>query len=1352
MTVNYIEIIKKSPYYYQVDGLLLEKKCPNKSWREWKDNLPDYCEKEKVFLDIVQLEYENPYSFMEMMKRLSHKLEKEFVEFLETEKERIEEIYKREAHLMVVPTLQNWKEIKKNLTHFHGTCECVSHFFLRTALQHYRNDWTATITSFRNLLMGKIIMGIEPYKKHTCFIEGTPIWTTDGVKPIEQVKVGDLVATHNGRFCSVMKTFKNKRENRKLYTIYNSCGKVAVATGDHPFLVRSKEYQQIVWKRACDLTKNDYMAKCSLSGLQSYHLFSHLKDYPELNMFIHKYPRIVGISISRIMGNNGHVSITTKELDECLNQIQKNDLRIYEDLVINLINISIRMRIWKWVLETNQHALVRGWWEAFTNKTYFDTKEEADMVNMVLNLYNYNVILKKNAIIPTARWCLQKQKGRMSCFQNDELTLGDKVFVRFSHKKKFSGEHPFVYTLSVDRDHSYSVNGYIVKNCMGLTPDTMVLKENVIVPILGLQPGDFILDRTYSRVRVRNVIKNHYEGKVVSILGCSHSISTIIYMKNDSTKYIQDLEDTGEIQSPSICYYYDTAIDKKFSGHRLNFLLKYLCDWKIEEENEWFKWPISISDKIFLSSVLPSFHSFHYKLHDNDIYIKKDILNEFINQHVFDLLYISVEKLKYFFSYIDRANCNQIRLDHKQSHFCSTLRYFINKEKKDIQQQNYIGDIYDIEIEGDGFCTPHTIIKKDFKVGIENRNLDNISYLHVPDVFFQKINIDDGENQTSKVWQEIVSDQLKNGKPSIICADRNKNECVSGDTRILTYNGVVPISSKKDEMVSVWNGTHFTDVMVTKTGYEKKFLNIHFSNGMCLTCTPYHKFFILGPRGDIEKSHASEIVCGDELAPYQLPSISTMDVLPSSIIMTLEWIAKRCVYIENYVVLFDKDVESLKDILLDLQYCGLRSNILFNSYRNEYELRVDKARWNLLNYRHLNKHTTYIEGDKIENIKVVRIEESQKYQESYCFHEPFSGTAIFEGMATGQCENFSDVMCVQGCIDISKFITTNPLRKHLYNYHVTVYTTKECPFLRLLQLEYDHLEIKDIETCQEEWNIKRHAHALSSVPAIFLDNLYVGNFIDFWKHYLCPVLDIESLYKSVYLLCQGLDNAIDKEQKHRIINEFCFLSNRPILLRVIKLRQVLVSMKLSFDDPQSQQLNNTIFKTVYHAAIKASNDLSVKKGSCINSSKIISKLEASLRNNENLWQNILKKGIRNIIYIRTWEEVEKNILDRFHQFLSKEINVLTNSVDSLTVLDTIGKLNSVQETGIPNSLKKIYQNEYEVSQLKRLQFMVDRKKYNVVDDTFHLYIDEQMDEELLSEIQQKIWEEGFHTIQIHHYK
>jgi hypothetical protein len=1337
-----------------VDVFLLEKTCPSSNglWKEWKHNLPDYCEKEKVFLDIVQLEYENPYSFMEMMNKLSHKLEKEFVEFIETETERIEEIHQKEIHLMVIPTMQNWKEIKKNLVRFCGICENVSHFFLRTSLQHYKNDWTATITSFRNLLMGKIIMGIEPYKKHTCFIKGTPVWTTDGIKPIEQIQAGDKVFTHNGRSCRVINTFKNKRENRKLYTIHTSYGKVATATEDHEFLVYSTDYHLVIWKRVYNLTRNDYLVACSLVDRQSFHFSNHLKNYPNLDVFIHKYPRIVGISISRIMGNNGFVAISTNELDDCLKQIEENDLKIYDDLVINLTNISIRMKVWKWVLETNQHEFVWGWWEAFQNKTYFDTKEEAELVNMILNLYNYNVELKRNILIPGSKWCLEKRKRmKLCCCQNEKLFIEDKMFVRFSHKKKVLGEHPFVYTLGVDKDHSYTVNGYIVKNCMGLTPNTMVLKENIIVPISELQPGDFILDKTYSKVKISNIIKNHYEGQVFSIHDCSHSASTIIYLKNNgNARHIQDLEDNEKIQSPSIWYYYDKIIDKKFSNNLLNFLLKYVCDWKIEEENEWFKWPISISDKLFLSAVLPSFHSFHYKLHDNDIYIKKDILTEFINQCVFDLLYISVEKLKYFFSYIDRVNNGQIRLDHKQSHFCDTLRFFINRENNNIQQHNYIGDIYDIEVEGDGFCTSQTIIKKDFKVSIENRNLDNFSYLYIPDVFFQKINIEDGENQTSKVWQEIVRDQLKNGKPSIVCVDRNKNECVSGDTRILTYNGIVSISSKKDEIVSVWNGTHFTDVMITQTGYEKKFLKFHFSNGMCLTCTPYHKFFLLGPDGNIKKSHASEIVCGDEMAPYQLPSISTIDVLPSSIIMTLEWIAKRCVYIENYVVLFDKDVESLKDILMDLQYCGLASNILFNSYRNEYELRIKKERWNLLNYRHLNKHTIYIEGDIIKNIKVVRIEESQKYQESYCFHEPFSGTAIFEGIATGQCENFSDVMCVQGFIDVSKFITTNPLKKHLYNYHVSVYTTKDCPFLRLLQLEYEYLEFKDIETCQEEWNIKRHAHALSSVPAIFLDNIYVGNFIDFWKHYLCPVLEVETLYKSVYLLCQGLDNAIDQEQKHKIINGFGFLSNRPILLKVANMRNVLVGMKLSLDDPQSQKLNDTIFKTIYHAAIKASNDLSVKKGPCINSSKIISKLEDCLENNENLWQNILKKGIRNAIYIRTLDEIEKNILYQFYQFLRKEINVLTNNTDHLTVLDTIGKLNSVRDTNIPNSLKKIYQNEYEVSQLKRLRFMVERKKYNVVDDIFHLYIDDQMDEELLSELQQKVWGEGFDTIQIHH--
>ena len=56
MTIDYIEIIRRSPYYYQVDGALLEDKCPcnigvDFIWGKWKKELPDYCKKEKVFLN-----------------------------------------------------------------------------------------------------------------------------------------------------------------------------------------------------------------------------------------------------------------------------------------------------------------------------------------------------------------------------------------------------------------------------------------------------------------------------------------------------------------------------------------------------------------------------------------------------------------------------------------------------------------------------------------------------------------------------------------------------------------------------------------------------------------------------------------------------------------------------------------------------------------------------------------------------------------------------------------------------------------------------------------------------------------------------------------------------------------------------------------------------------------------------------------------------------------------------------------------------------------------------------------------------------------------------------------------------
>ena len=1360
MTQNYIEIIKRSPYYYQVDGEILEKSYPGVGmWDTWKHNLPDYCEKERVFLDIVRLEFENGYTFVGAMRRMIERFGKDFMEMIEKEQATLEEIYKERSSSLILPVWENWKIMKRNLVRCDKICETLPQFFLRISFTYHKNDWTATVACFQNLLQGKIVLGIELYTKHTCFVKGTPVWTTGGTKPVECVEKGDLVATHNGRFCRVLNKLINKLGERKLYKVYTKYGEVAIATDDHQFLVYNKQHDKIAWKTTEELEGNDYLLKSTIVGLHSYHLFDLLKEYPVLNIFVHKHPRIVGLTISRIMGNNGVVDIQHHEIRDCVSNLEKHEAKMYEDIIILLTDIKIRMIIWKWVLETNHYLLVKGWWEAFKTQTYFSTKEEAEMVAMVLNLYKHEVVIRKGWVVNG--WFLLRKKN-YGCMVRSKprLVIGDKVFIKFSSRKRWFDIPEYVYTLNVERDHSYSVNGYVVKNCMGLTPDTMVLAEDKIVPIYELKSGDYIIDKSLKKKKILNVVKNNYEGVIVSICnGGSYTAMTPLYTKNGSNCIDEcvavDITDPTHIYQPDImssCYY-NASIDQMFSASVMNFLLRYLCDWEIEEKNGWCEWKISLSENMYVEPIVQTFHSFQYKIRGNTIFVQKDILMRFIEKCLDDLLYVSPIKLRYFFSYIDRKSI--IYPDKKKIQYLDVIRALMGcKDIITIEQHNYIGDVYDMEIEGEGYCTPYAVVKKHFKTCIRERDREGVSYVCIPDQFFQKINLStesewEKGKQTSDVWFEIMRSQIQYGKPSVLCIDRNNNECVSGDMRILTYNGVIPISSKKDEFVSVWNGEHFTDVMITQTGSDKKFLKIHFSNGLCLSCTPYHQFYIKeNDTMEIKKISASEIICGDEIAPFQLPSVSSVDILPSSIIMTLEWVAKRCVYVENDVVLFERDIESVKDILLDLQYCGVNSHIVFNSYRNEYELRIDKARWNLLNHRHLNKNVSYIEGDIVEKVKVVKIEETHKYQESYCFHEPYMGTSIFEGIATGQCENLVDMMCVQGLLDISKFLKPNPLKKQLQKYGVVIYTNRNCPFSQIVQMEYKDVEIRDIEIYQDEWKIKRHNHALSSVPAIFLGNTYAGNFVDFWKQYLCPVFDTEELRRSVGTLCRGLDHAVDQEKN--IVNKLCFLSYRPILLKVRGFREILVRMRLSIDEPETEYLNKIIFETIHHTSLRASNELANEKGPCINSDKVISIFERFLKNHEKLYQDIKEKGLRNMISVMTCHEEDKNLVSRFYNWLKKDVVMAYGHESSgKDVMDSIYQSRSLFGIDVPNSLKNIYQNEYEISQWQRLKIIMKRKQYNVVDDTFHLYLWDGITEDELSELQQQIWSGGFRTIEIH---
>lgn len=78
-----------------------------------------------------------------------------------------------------------------------------------------------------------------------CFVANTRVYTTDGVKPIQEIEIGDRVVTGNGSIQRVLQTHQNLLNNRQLYDIKCYRTPTICVTGDHRFLSISQE--QISW-------------------------------------------------------------------------------------------------------------------------------------------------------------------------------------------------------------------------------------------------------------------------------------------------------------------------------------------------------------------------------------------------------------------------------------------------------------------------------------------------------------------------------------------------------------------------------------------------------------------------------------------------------------------------------------------------------------------------------------------------------------------------------------------------------------------------------------------------------------------------------------------------------------------------------------------------------------------------------------------------------------------------------------------------------------------------------------------------------------------------------------------------
>ena len=71
-----------------------------------------------------------------------------------------------------------------------------------------------------------------------CFVAGTLIHTEDGFKPIEDVKNGDKVLSHDNQYHTVEKI--GNKTSQDIYRVVGSMFDEIVCTGEHPFYTRGK--------------------------------------------------------------------------------------------------------------------------------------------------------------------------------------------------------------------------------------------------------------------------------------------------------------------------------------------------------------------------------------------------------------------------------------------------------------------------------------------------------------------------------------------------------------------------------------------------------------------------------------------------------------------------------------------------------------------------------------------------------------------------------------------------------------------------------------------------------------------------------------------------------------------------------------------------------------------------------------------------------------------------------------------------------------------------------------------------------------------------------------------------------
>lgn len=401
--------------------------------------------------------------------------------------------------------------------------------------------------------------------------------------------------------------------------------------------------------------------------------------------------------------------------------------------------------------------------------------------------------------------------------------------------------------------------------------------------------------------------------------------------------------------------------------------------------------------------------------------------------------------------------------------------------------------------------------------------------------------------QARQLWFQILDAQMETGTPYLVYKDaanrksnqqnlgtiKSSNLCVAPETRILTNRGQVQIQNVAGQFVHVWNGEEFSEVQVVQTGVDQELLEVHTSDGAVLTCTPYHKFFVQGKQSTVE---AQALNTGDVLRTCaQFPVIPEKVTEFKAMVDTLD----TTVY-DDGVYIFDENPETLFQIKLLLQSCGVNVPVRWNNGRCCIDISIDNL-YVLMEHDCIPaKHPFTVHGlvnDVSSNtyrrlqsteVRVVQVVRLGRRDRTFCFTEPKRNAGVFNGILTSQCS------------EIIEYSDEN-----------------ESAVCNLASL---------------------------ALPAFVK---YTGP---------TPVFDFDKLHAMSKIVTYNLNRVIDVNyyptEKTRRSN----MRHRPIGIGVQGLADVFMMMNMPFASNEARELNRLLFETIYHAAVEQSCEMAEVEG------------------------------------------------------------------------------------------------------------------------------------------------------------